>query len=97
MFNFKQAYNDIQEVKQKVNGMDFEDACRFLGGYNSDNELCDFDWGCIAGTIYNENGKAKTSETCLYSIYSDEWETEEPLDLTEQEIYERSKNDKQNV
>lgn len=89
MYNFKQAYSDIQEFKKKIEGMTFDEAAHYLGGYNCDNELCDFDYGCIAGTIYNENGMAKTSDDCLYSVYSDEWETEEPVDLTEKEIKER--------
>jgi len=91
MYNFKQAYEGIQEVKKKIEGLSFDDACELLCGYNMDNELCDFDYWNFAGTIYNENGKAITSDTCLYSVYPDNFleTSEEPIDLTEQEIKER--------
>lgn len=90
-FDFKQAYNGIQEVKQKIKGLSFEDACELLCCYYVDDEVGDFyDWN-FEGTIYNDNGKATTSDDCLYSVIPDDWEQgDESIDLTEQEIYERS-------
>lgn len=96
MFDFKQAYKDIQEVKKKIKGLSFEDAAKVLGAYHSDSELFDYNYGSIDGTVWNENGKAKIDKDTCYDVFDTTgFEcADDPYEVfhgTEKEIKERIK------
>lgn len=95
MKNYKQALKSIQEVKQLVKGLSFDDAAKQLGGYNCDGDLFDYDYGNITGTVWNENGKAFIHEDSTYDVIDDEWEyISEPIEynISEHELEKRAGN-----
>lgn len=95
MKNYKLALKSIQKVKELVTGMSFDDAYYKLAGYNCDDDLFDFDYENISGTVWNENGMARISTGTFYDIIDDDWENaEEPIELgvRESEIEKRAGN-----
>lgn len=88
MYNFKQAYEGIQEVKKKIEGLTFEEAEKELCAYYSDGELFDFNYFNIDGTVWNENGKAVLHENTCFDVFDTETNYE-VFHGTEQEIKER--------
>lgn len=85
MKNYNEALKSIQEVKKLIKGMSFDTACKELIGFNCDGDVFDYNYGNITGTIYNDNGKANISRSCIYDIYDND---EEPESRTESEILE---------
>jgi len=68
-----QALRDIKEVREKIKGLGFLGAAKMLGGYNCDGTLFDYDYGCITGTIINDNGAAAISDGTRYDVYDDDY------------------------
>ena len=91
---YEDALNDIRRAKEGIEGMTFEEAGKYLAGFNCDGTLFDFDLGRITGTVDNVNGMAKISPNCHYEVWGDYEGTDEPDPIfsgTEQELLERSK------
>lgn len=92
MKNYNEALKSIQKVKELVKGLTFREAELKLAGYNGDNELFDYDFGNITGTIWNNNGMAQIKENAEYDVIDDDFRNaEEPIEshLTESEIVRR--------
>lgn len=54
----------IRKIKKHIDGKSFkevlEDKDRFFTNiFNEDDELFDFDYDCLSGTIHNTDGKAE--------------------------------------
>ena len=95
MKNYKLAYENIQKVKELIRDLSFEDAAKKLAGYNYDDELFDFDFGNITGTIWNNHGMALLDNNPNYDVIDSDWENaEEPIEfnLSESEIEKRAGN-----
>lgn len=92
MKNYKLAYESIQKVKELIRDLSFEDAAKKLAGYNYDDELFDFDFGNITGTVWNNHGMALSDN---YDVIDSDWENaKEPIEhnLSESEIEKRAGN-----
>lgn len=83
---YKKALKDINKVKKMIKGLSYDEACILLAGFNNTGENFDFDFGCITGTVENDQGLAVITEQSAFDIYS----SEGMIDcLTEKEIKEK--------
>ena len=101
MVDFKQVLNAIEQIRKEIKGMTFEQAGKWLGGYNYDGTLFDYDWGIdstsayLVGTILNKKGKPyMPTDNNFYEV----WDTpdeksfaEQVLAMTEDELREQVK------
>lgn len=94
---FERTHKAISKVRDKINGMTFDQAANALGGYNYDEDLFDYDYGIddsryLVGTILNDNGKPYMPE---YNNFYEVWENKsdcfatELFAMTEREIQEQ--------
>ena len=89
---FIEALRDIKRVKCKIKNLTFDEAGKQLAGYNADDELFDYNFGCICGTIYNDNGMASMGDDPNFEIY--DWTVDEETFIghyTLQEIKDKAK------
>lgn len=93
MNTFAQALKAIQQAKEKINGLSFEQAFVLLNGHNKDDDLFDFyideitqmqDY--LIGTVCNKNGNALISDTVLWEYWDGDYEI---WAMTEEEIKEQ--------
>ena len=94
---FKKLLKEIENIREEIKGMTFDQAGKTLGGYNCDGELFDYDWGIdtnlyLVGTVFNKDGMAyMDTDSSFYEV----WETtsgtfgEQVLSMTEDEVREQ--------
>ena len=94
---FAKTLDKINEIRESIKDLTFEQAAQKLGGYNYDEDLFDYDYDiddsrCLVGTILNDNGKPYMPE---YNNFYEVWETPsncfatELFAMTEREIQEQ--------
>lgn len=94
---FEKAQNAINEIRDKIKGLTFDQASKELGGFNYDGELFDYNWTIdgehyLVGTIYNKGGKPiMDDDALLYEIWyeTDMLNARQVLSMTEFEIKEQ--------
>lgn len=91
MIDFVKVLATINEIRDMINGLDFDQAGKKLAGYNCDGTLFDYDYPIdetyyIVGTIDNNNGKPVINDYCLYVVWD---KHEQVLSMTESEIKEQ--------
>lgn len=94
---FERTHKAISEVRDKINGMTFDQAANALGGYNCDGELFDYDYPIddgyyFVGTIHNQDGKAyMDTDDSFYDVWyaTDMLNARQVLAMTKQEILEQ--------
>lgn len=87
---YERALDDIDLVKKKIKGMSFEDARKALCGFNCNNEMFDYDFGCITGTVVNIGGCATIDSGRSYVVW-DESASESLFEGTEYDIRKKGK------
>ena len=94
---FAKTLDKINEIRESIKDLTFEQAAQKLGGYNYDEDLFDYDYNIddsryLVGTILNDNGKPYMPE---YNNFYEVWETPsdcfatELFAMTEREIQEQ--------
>ena len=98
MVEFKQILNAIEQIRKEIKDKSFDQAGKWLGGYNYDGTLFDYDWGIdstdlyLVGTILNKKGKPyMDKDKVFYEVWDSSKGTfgEQVLSMTEEEIREQ--------
>lgn len=94
---FEKAQNAINEIREKIKGLTFNQAKNELNGFNDVGEYFDYNWTIdgehyLVGTIYNKGGKPiMDDDALLYEIWyeTDMLNARQVLSMTEFEIKEQ--------
>lgn len=90
---FELTLDTINLVRQRIENLNFNQALDRLVGFNNDGTLFDYNLPIneslyIVGTIENDNGFPKMSDTCLYEVWQESsmLESRQVISMTEDEI-----------
>lgn len=94
---FEKAQNAINEIREKIKGLTFDQASKELDGFNYDGELFDYNWGIdseyyLVGTIHNkDNQPTMDDDSTLYEIWfcTSMLDERQIISMTEKEIAEQ--------
>ncbi len=94
---FEKIQNAINEIREKIKGLTFNQAKNELNGFNDNGELFDYNWTIdgehyLVGTIYDKGGKPiMDDDALLYEIWyeTDMLNARQVLSMTEFEIKEQ--------
>lgn len=94
---FEKAHIAINEIREKIKNMTFDQARKELDGFNNDGELFDYNWGLdseyyLVGTIHNKDDKpVMDNDDSLYEIWYETsmLDSRQIISMTENEIKEQ--------